>query len=155
MERTGGGERGDKLGLVHDLLSRSDSPLISKVTVANDLRSGTERGLRTRARHAHEPALPPPLGPGSLPSTALGRRGVEPLARARVLPGPALPRYPGPLSGVVSRCPASPRSSRSSRVSVELCIHPSRWGCLCYSVGVGAGFTWAILKGFGPGLYPT
>ena len=35
-------------------------------------------------------------------------RGVEPLARARVLPDPALPRYPGPCLGVF-RWPRFPR----------------------------------------------
>ena len=45
-------------------------------------------------QHAHEPDPPPPVGTGSSPSTAPGRRGVELLSRARVLPDPALPLIP-------------------------------------------------------------
>ena len=80
--------------------SRSDFPLISKVTVANYLRSRTERGLRTRAER-------PRAGSTSARRywiVTQYRRGVELLERARVLPVPALPRYPGPLPGVVSWC---------------------------------------------------
>ena len=77
-------------------------------------------------RNAHEPAPPPPVGTGSLPSTAPGRRGVEPLERARVLPDPALPRYPGPLPGVVSGCFTVFPFERC--LKVELRITPQSFG---------------------------
>ena len=83
-------------------------------------KSGTARGSRTH--HAHEPDPPPPVGTGSSPSTAPERRGVEPLARARVLPDLALPPLPRARAQLRGR--AVFLSSRRSWSTKELCIYP-------------------------------
>ena len=105
---------GEKLGLVHDLRPRSDFPLISKVTVANYLRSGTERGLRTRA-------VRPRAGSASARRywiVAQYHAGASRRRTARVCPRPPRSRSTT-LPGPASWCPASPRlldrpGSRSS-----------------------------------------
>ena len=107
MEQTGGGARGQARACPRPSASVR-LPAYSNVTSVSYLIAAPRAGWG-RAQQAHEPDPPPPVGTGSLLSTAPGRRGVEPLARARVLPVPALPRYPGPLPGVVSWCSASPR----------------------------------------------
>ena len=79
---------GDKHGLVKEPPPWSARLLPG--TSASYLRVAPRAG-GGRAQHAHEPAPPLPVGTGSSPSTPPGRRGVEPLTRARVLPDLALP----------------------------------------------------------------
>ena len=93
--------RGTSTDLSTTYPSRSDFPRISKVTVANYLRSGTERGLRTRAERSRAGSasarrywIVTQYRTGASSRRAVRARPRPPRSHSTKLPGP----------GVVSWC---------------------------------------------------